>query len=316
MNTEQTKTITLVLPVFNEEDNVTPFVETVIPILQTLDMNWEMVFVDDGSTDTTTEVVQQHHQKHHNIKLLCLSRNFGKEAALTAGLEWAQGDAVVPMDVDLQDPPELLIPFVEKWQQGFDVVLGQRSERKHDTKTKKWSAGLFYKIFNKISSFEIEPNVGDYRLMDRKVVTETLKLRERNRFMKGLFSWVGFKTALVTYERPARQIGHSKFNFWKLWNFALDGITGFSTIPLRIWTYIGVALSMMSFLYLIGTGISVGLMGNEAGENSTLLNVILFLGGVQLMSLGIMGEYLGRLYMEVKQRPIYVVSNTIGLDPR
>lgn len=307
-------TLTLIVPVYNEEDSIQPFYEAVTPVMNSLPIDWTILFVNDGSKDKTTQAIKSLREDKPNVKFLDLSRNFGKEAALTAGLEWANADAVIPMDVDLQDPPELIKEFYNKWQQGFDVVLGQRITREADTKAKRASAGMFYKIFNAISHHKIEPNVGDFRLMTRRVVTETLKLRERNRFMKGLFAWVGFKAAIVPYSRPEREVGETKFNYWKLWNFALDGITSFSTAPLRVWTYIGGTLAVGAIVYMFITIVSTLLYGNETPGYTSLMSVILLLGAAQLISLGIMGEYLGRLYMEVKQRPIYIVKDTYGFN--
>lgn len=308
-------TMTLIVPVYNEEDSIRSFYDAVEPVMSSLPVEWTVLFVNDGSKDKTADMIKKLHTEKPNIKFLDFSRNFGKEAALTAGLEWADADAVVPMDVDLQDPPELIKDFFEKWQQGFDVVLGQRVTRDADTKAKKASAGMFYKIFNAISHHKIEPNVGDFRLMTRRVVTETLRLRERNRFMKGLFAWVGFKTTIVPYSRPNREVGETKFNYWKLWNFALDGITSFSTAPLRVWTYIGGSLALAAIIYMLVTIVSTLLYGNDTPGYTSLMSVVLLLGATQLISLGVIGEYLGRLYMEVKQRPIYIVKETCGFEP-
>lgn len=307
------KKLSLIVPVLNEEESVAIFVDTVVPILGAEEIDWEILFIDDGSTDKTAMIVKSLHEKDNRIKLLSFSRNFGKEAALTAGLEWVTGDAVIPMDVDLQDPPTLIPAFIQKWREGFDVVLGQRAKRDNDGKTKRATAGMFYSLFNKISHHPIEPNVGDFRLMDRRVIDETIKLRERNRFMKGLFAWVGFKTTILPYERPERAEGESKFNYWKLWNFALDGITSFSTLPLRIWTYIGGTIAVLALIYMIITMTMTLIWGNTTPGYTSLMTVILFLGAAQLISLGIIGEYLGRLYTEVKQRPIYIVEQTLGL---
>jgi glycosyltransferase involved in cell wall biosynthesis len=304
--------ISLVVPVLNEELSIALFIEKVQPILESITPEWEIVFVDDGSKDKTVEIVLEQRQKDSRICLVELSRNFGKEAALTAGLEWSNGKSVIPMDVDLQDPPELIIEFHKLWKQGFDVVLGQRVSRDNDTGTKRASAGAFYKVFNKISEYKIEPNVGDYRLMSRQVVDETLKLREKNRFMKGIFAWVGFKTASVPYERPERAAGTGKFNYWKLWNFALDGITGFSTVPLRIWTYVGGIIALASLAYLLWLLVDVAINGNDVPGYASLMSVILLLGSVQLISLGILGEYVGRMYKEVKARPIYIARRVEG----
>lgn len=304
--------ISIVVPVLNEEEAVPIFVDRVRDIIKEIGLRWEIVFVDDGSVDGTVEVIRGLNVTDHRVKLVRLSRNFGKEAALTAGLEWAEGSAVIPMDVDLQDPPELIVKFIEKWREGYDVVYGRRVSRGADTIVKRLSAGWFYRLFNSMTSTRIEPNVGDFRLMSKNVVAETLRLRERSRFMKGIFAWVGFSSIAIDYERPAREVGETKFNYWKLWNFALDGITGFSTAPLRIWTYVGSAVAVFAFIYMMTTIIKTMIFGIDVPGYASMMTAILFLGSVQLISLGVIGEYLGRMYNEVKQRPIYITSETVG----
>jgi polyisoprenyl-phosphate glycosyltransferase len=309
--------LSVVVPVLNEEDAIGLFLEKVIPIIQDIDrLEYEIIFVDDGSTDRTSQVLHQVHADNPAVCMVRLSRNFGKEAALTAGLEAATGDAVIPMDVDLQDPPELIARFVQLWRDGYDVVYGQRSDRASDTAAKSGSAGLFYSLFNRLSSLKIEPNVGDFRLMSRPALQATLRLRERNRFMKGIFAWVGFQSIGVPYTRPARAVGTSKFNYWKLWNFALDGLTSFSTVPLRVWTYVGGIVAVFSVIYTITIILQTLFFGRDVPGYASLMAVVLMLGAVQLISLGIIGEYLGRLYIESKQRPIYVVREQVGLRPQ
>jgi glycosyltransferase involved in cell wall biosynthesis len=306
--------LSIIVPVLNEEDAIGLFLEKVIPIIQDIDnLEYEIIFVDDGSTDCTSQILQQAHAKNPAVCMVRLSRNFGKEAALTAGLEAATGDAAIPMDVDLQDPPELIARFVQLWREGFDVVYGQRIDRASDTAAKSGSAGLFYSLFNRLSSLKIEPNVGDFRLMSRPALQATLRLRERNRFMKGIFAWVGFQSIGVPYTRPARAVGTTKFNYWKLWNFALDGLTSFSTVPLRVWTYVGGAVALVSVLYTITIILQTLLFGRDVPGYASLMAVVLMLGAVQMISLGIIGEYLGRLYIESKQRPIYLVREQLGL---
>lgn len=303
--------ISLVVPVFNEEESIGLFLARVKPLIEELTHDWEIVFVDDGSIDATHAQIAQARFEDNRVRGVIFSRNFGKEAALTAGLEASKGRAVVPMDVDLQDPPELLRDFWRVWKSGAaDVVVGQRVQRESDTWMKRRTAGLFYKVFNKMSSHKINENAGDYRLMDRRVVDAILLLEEKNRFMKGLFSWVGFTTVAVPYERPARVAGTSKFNYWKLWNFALDGITGYSTVPLRIWTYVGSAIAFLAFIWAVVVGVKAILFGGTPGYASIMI-AVLFLGGVQLISLGVLGEYLGRLYVETKKRPLYIVSENL-----
>ena len=307
--------LSIVVPVLNEEAAIAPFLQETLKVISGIhDLDYQVIFVDDGSTDGTAQAVIDAHARDGRICLLRLSRNFGKEAALTAGLEVATGDAVVPMDVDLQDPPQLISDFVRLWREGHDVVYGQRIDRQSDTKAKSGSAGLFYSLFNRLSSLKIEPNVGDFRLMNRRAVEATLQLRERNRFMKGIFAWVGFKSVGVPYTRPSRTVGTTRFNYWKLWNFALDGLTSFSTVPLRVWTYVGGAVALASVIYMLTIILQTLIFGRDAPGYASLMVVMLMLGAIQLISLGIIGEYLGRLYIESKQRPIYVVSEQIGIE--
>ncbi len=239
------------------------------------------------------------------------SRNFGKEAALTAGLDEAHGEAVIPIDADLQDPPELIPTLISHWREGYEVVLAKRSDRLSDGFLKRKTAGLFYRLHNHISDTAIPENVGDFRLIDRAVVTALHALPERRRFMKGLFAWVGFKTATVEYARATRVAGKTKFGGWRLWNFALEGITSFSTIPLRVWTYLGTSFAVIGFLYALFIIVRVLVFGKDTPGFASLLVAILFLGGVQLIGIGVIGEYIGRIYIESKQRPIYIVRNRI-----
>lgn len=238
-----------------------------------------------------------------------LTRNFGKEAALTAGIDQAKGDAVIIMDVDLQDPPELILDFLAKWHEGYDVVYGKRIIRDSDSLAKRASANWFYKLFNKVSPVKIPENAGDFRLMDRRVVEVVKRLHERNRFMKGMFAWVGFRSTGVPYTRKPRPAGQTKWNYWKLWNFALDGLVGFSTAPLRIWMYFGAIVAIIAFLYSLFIVAKVIIFGIDVPGYASLMTAILFFGGVQLLSLGVVGEYLGRLFTEVKGRPVYVMEN-------
>lgn len=301
--------ISVVVPVFNEEDAIALFIEQVQPHLEALGDAWEIVFVDDGSTDATWQAIAAWADQDTRIRGARFSRNFGKEAALTAGLREARGDAVIPMDVDLQDPPDLIGTFVGVWKRGeADTVYGKRISRPTDTWMKRRTAGMFYKLFNRIASHRIEENVGDFRLMDRKVVDAVLSLEEKNRFMKGLFSWVGYRSVGVPYERPQRLVGTTKFNYWKLWNFALDGITGFSTLPLRVWTYVGAGVGAVAFFFAVWVLVKTLIWGPDTPGYPSIMVALLFLGGVQLVSLGVLGEYIGRLYTETKNRPLYIVA--------
>jgi glycosyltransferase involved in cell wall biosynthesis len=300
--------LSIVVPVFNEEEAIDIFIKSIKEHLSYNSISYEIVFVNDGSQDATLNAALALQAREPFIKVVNLSRNFGKEAAMSAGLEYAKGDAVIVMDVDLQEPPELIPQMIAKWREGYDVVYGKRVCRQTDSLFKRLTAGLFYKGFNKIADFKIPADVGDFRLMDRAVVDALNALPERVRFMKGLFAWVGFKTYALEFERRERQAGSTKFNYWKLWNFAIDGITSFSTIPLRIWTYFGLAIAGLAFLYGSFIVIKTLVFGVDVPGYASLTTFILFLGGVQLIGLGVLGEYLGRVYVEVKQRPLYLTS--------
>lgn len=303
--------LSLIVPVFNEEQAVLGFYHAVRqePSLQAHRV--EIVFINDGSTDHTSEFVRAITQQDQAVVLINFSRNFGKEAALFAGLEYAGGDAVVPIDVDLQDPIEVVAQLVEPWCRGADVVLAKRRNRISDGYFKRHSASLFYHLLNRISYTHIEENVGDFRLMDRKVVDVIKALPEQQLFMKGVLSWAGFNVAIVEYDRAPRVVGQSKFNGWKLWNLALDGITSFSTLPLRLWSYIGGCISLVALVYAGYLMVDKVLFGNAVPGYPSLMTAILFLGGVQLIGIGILGEYVGRIYMEAKHRPKYVVREIV-----
>jgi glycosyltransferase involved in cell wall biosynthesis len=303
------------VPCYNEDDALDHFWSTIKPHLDALEVRWDVVFVNDGSSDATLLKLIALHRADGRAKVVDLTRNFGKEAAMTAGIDHAGGDMVVVMDVDLQDPPELLFEMVELWRRGYDVVVAHRVSRLDDTQLKRVSAGNFYRVFNRISPSKIPADVGDFRLMDKRVVAALRALPERVRFMKGLFAWVGFSTAVVDYERPVRQRGTTKFNYWRLWNFALDGITSFSTLPLRIWSYLGLFVAFVAFVYgviIIGRTLVLGI---DVPGYASMLAAILFLGGMQLVGLGIIGEYLGRIYSETKRRPIYLTGGLYGFAP-
>ena len=305
--------LSLIVPVFNEEQAVLGFYHAVRrePSLQAHLV--EIVFVNDGSTDHTGEFVRAITQRDNAVVLINFSRNFGKEAALFAGLEHANGDAVVPIDVDLQDPIEVVAQLIEPWCQGADVVLAKRRNRTSDGYFKRHSASLFYHLLNRISYTHIEENVGDFRLMDRKVVDVIKALPEQQLFMKGVLSWAGFNVAIVEYDRAPRAVGQSKFNGWKLWNLALDGITSFSTLPLRLWSYVGGCISLAALVYAGYLIVDKLLFGNAVPGYPSMMTAILFLGGVQLIGIGILGEYVGRIYMEAKHRPKYVVRECINV---
>lgn len=300
--------LSLVVPVFNEEESIDLFLDTVIPLLEKASLRFELVFVNDGSRDGTFARLFDRGRRDRRIRIVNLSRNFGKEAALTAGIDHAKGDILIPMDIDLQDPPDLIQPFIARWREGYDIVYGVRTARLTDTRAKRMSADWFYRVFNSMSPVRIPPNVGDFRLVDRRAVEVLRQLPERNRFMKGLFAWVGFNSIGVPYERPQRVAGTTKFNFWRLWNFALDGVVSFSTAPLRAWFYVGVVIATIAVLYALFIVTRVLIFGIDTPGYASLLIAVLLMGAIQLLSLGIIGEYLGRLFLEVKGRPIYVVE--------
>jgi glycosyltransferase involved in cell wall biosynthesis len=301
--------LSLVVPVMNEECAIDRFLEAVDHALGVDVPQLEILFVDDGSTDATFARLRQRASEDPRVRVLSLTRNFGKEAAMSAGLDHARGDAVVPMDVDLQDPPEVILEFIRLWQdQGYDMIYGIRGSRDEDTQAKRTSAELFYRLFNRLAEAPIPSNAGDFRLMDRRVVEAIKRLPERNRFMKGLFSWPGYRSIGVYYDRPARTSGVSKFNFWKLWNFAIDGLVSFSTWPLRIWMYFGAVVAGLAFLYILLLVGRVIVVGSDVPGYASLMTAILFFGGMQLLSIGILGEYVGRLFIEAKRRPLYLVA--------
>lgn len=300
--------ISLVVPVFNEQDTIPIFYKTVRNYKPLKHYEIEIIFINDGSSDRTEEIINQLASYDSLVLSLSFTRNFGKEAALLAGLDNATGSAIIPMDVDLQDPVEVLPLLIEKWQSGADVVLAKRCDRSSDGNLKRISAELFYKIHNKISYPHIEENVGDFRLMSRGVVDNIKLLPERNLFMKGILSWVGGNIEIVEYVRPKRVAGCSKFNGWKLWNLALEGLTSFSTLPLRIWTYLGLLVAAVSVFYGIWVVIDTLIFGNPVQGYPSLIVSILLLGGIQLIGIGVLGEYVGRIYVEVKRRPRYIIK--------
>lgn len=305
------KTISLIIPFYNEEDIVQAFFLRIFSIVNEFKQyEFEFVCVDDGSDDNTFANLTK--VKDKRIKIIQLSRNFRKEAALTAGIDFATGDAVIPIDADLQDPPEVIAAMLQKWEEGFEVVLAKRKDRASDSWLKRNSARCFYKLHNWLADRSIPENVGDFRLMDRVVVEALKTLPERQRFMKGLFAWVGFKSTVIEYARPERVSGKTKWSKWKLWNFALDGITSFSTVPLRIWGYLGTLFAVVAFFYGGWIVLRTLIYGIDLPGYASLFVAILFIGGIQLIGIGVLGEYLGRTYQETKQRPIYVVRKVIS----
>ncbi|HSW04684.1 MAG TPA: glycosyltransferase family 2 protein [Aquabacterium sp.] len=283
------------------------FFARLLPVLQASGESFEIVCINDGSRDATLQQLRALQPTLPGLRVIDLARNFGKEAALTCGLDHALGAAVIPIDADLQDPPELIPEMLRLWRSGFEVVLPQRVDRSSDGLLKRKTADWFYRLNNRISDAPLPVNVGDFRLMDRKVVDAVKRLPESHRFMKGLFAWVGFRQATIPYTRAPRSAGRTKFSGWRLWNLAIEGITSFSTAPLRIWTYLGSLVALVAFayaLFIIGRTL---VLGSDLPGYASLITVVLFLGGVQLIGLGVIGEYLGRLYGEAKGRPVYIV---------
>jgi polyisoprenyl-phosphate glycosyltransferase len=300
--------ISIICPVYNEAIMIHLFMNELFKVLDKMNRPVEIIFVNDGSTDNTFEKLIKEKQQHDNITIINLSRNFGKEAALTAGLAYAAGRAVIPMDSDLQDPPELIPEMVAHWDKGYDVVLAKRTDRSSDQLSKRMSAKWFYKIHNLISSILVPADVGDFRLMSRKVVDAVNQMPENQRFMKGIFAWVGFKTSTVGYVRENRKAGKTRFSFWKLWNLAINGITSFSSAPLRIWLYLGLVTSLLSFFYGCFIIFKTLMFGVDVPGYASIVTIILFLGGIQLTGIGVIGEYIGRIYLESKRRPPYIIE--------
>jgi glycosyltransferase involved in cell wall biosynthesis len=306
--------ISIIVPFYNEGSGVDHFFSEVTAVLIGERLDYEIICIDDGSTDRTVPALLKARESNKRIRIIQLSRNFGKEVALTAGLDHARGQAVIPMDADLQDPPRLIPHLVAKWKDGYQVVNAHRAERMSDSWMKRNTAKIFYKVFNAISDTHIPENTGDFRLLDREVVEALRCMPERDRFMKGLFAWVGYRTTEITYERPARETGVSKWNYWKLFNFAIGGVTAFSTFPLRLFNYIGLAVAALSFLYASLLIIGTLFFGRDVPGYASIMVVVLFLGGIQLVGIGVVGEYIGRVFMEVKERPLYLVQRLHGFD--
>lgn len=303
--------LSLVVPLYNERPMLPLFFERVLPVLATLDLHWEIVLIDDGSDDGSAQYIHSVIDRTPGIRLIKLSRNFGKEAAMTAGLEHAKGDAVIVLDADLQDPPEQIPAMVECWQSGVDVVLMQRRSRAGETAFKRWSAHLFYRLLNRTSRTNIPVDTGDFRLMSRKAVNALLVLKERNRYMKGLFAWIGMPTQVIQYDREPRAAGETKWDYPGLVGLALEGLTSFSVSPLRWATMIGLIAASMGAVFGVWIVVKALMLGDATSGYPSLVAIISFLGGIQLMSVGIVGEYVGKTYMESKQRPVYLTEEVI-----
>ena len=308
--------LSIIVPVKDEEEAIGPFLTRVRSVLDMLDDRaasaYEILFVDDGSTDSTLTRIREANAADPRVRAISLSRNFGKEAALSAGLDHVRGRAVVPMDVDLQDSPEALVAMVAKWREGYDIVYGVRDNRESDSLPKRLTADLYYRAHNWLSDDKIPEHAGDFRLLDRKVVDVIRAMPERNRFMKGLFAWAGFKSASVPYTRAARTVGTTKFHYWRLWTLAIDGITSASTVPLRVWSYLGGFVALGALGYAVFIIVRTFVSGVEVPGYASMMVAVLFLGGLQLLSLGVLGEYVGRILIETKGRPLYVIRETVG----
>ncbi|SNB48124.1 glycosyltransferase family 2 protein [Geobacter sp. DSM 9736] len=313
MNTCRQPIISVVVPCYNEDHVVDEFHRRTAPILAGVTEDFEIIFVNDGSTDGTVEKVRSLHEADPRVKLIDLSRNFGKEIAMTAGIDFAGGEAVVVMDADLQDPPELIPEMVRRWREGADVVYATRTMREGEGFIKKVTAKAFYRLIGRITRISIPEDTGDFRLMNRRSVDALKRLRERHRFMKGLFSWVGFRQVSIRYRREPRFAGTTKWNYWKLWNFAIEGITSFSIGPLQFATYFGVVTAIFAFLYAFFLVVRTLILGIDVPGYASIMVTILFFSGVQLITLGIMGEYIGRMFNETKNRPLYLVQGLLGL---
>lgn len=308
MNTNQRQLISIVIPVFNEEVVLPEFHQAISKVLPGLPFDFEIAFVNDGSSDKTLSIIKEIGESDKRVTLIDLSRNFGKEIALTAGLQKAAGDAVIIIDADLQDPPELIPELIREWQNGYDVVYAKRTHRKGESLLKRTTAHFFYRIIQRTNKITIPEDTGDFRILSRRAVNALNALSEQHRFMKGLFSWIGYRQKAIHYQRDPRHAGKTKWNYWRLWNLALDGITSFTIAPLKISTYIGLLTAISAFAYGIYMVIDTLLHGNPVPGYPSLIVIILMLGGVQLVAIGILGEYLGRIFNETKRRPLYFIN--------
>lgn len=297
--------LSVVVPAYNEEEVLPELFRRTTAVLDALPYRYEIVFVDDGSSDRTVEMMKKLRAQHPQVSVVQLSRNFGKEIALTAGLDHASGDAVVAIDADLQDPPEVIPQLVEKWREGADMVYAQRRVREGETWLKKASAHVFYRVMHRFGPVKLPRDTGDFRLMSRRVIDGVKQLRERHRFMKGLFAWVGYRQVAVLYDRDPRSAGKTKWNYWQLWNLSVEGVTSFTVAPLRLAAYLG----FLSTLFAFALGGWIFFSDESTAGDLAILAAVLFLGGVQLISLGIIGEYLGRIFNETKNRPLYLTQN-------
>jgi glycosyltransferase involved in cell wall biosynthesis len=310
MSDPNTKLISIIAPVYNEQAVLKDFYLSLCATLDELPYTFEIIFIDDGSRDNSVSIIHELQTNDARIGAIELSRNFGKEIALTAGLDHCHGDAAIIIDTDLQDPPALIGEMIQEWQNGYDVVYAQRLSREGESSIKKLSSYLFYRVIQRVGKIEIPADTGDFRLLNRTAIDAVTQLRERHRFMKGLFSWVGFRQKAIPFHRQPRHAGESKWNYWQLWNFALEGITSFTTSPLRAATYFGLVTALIAFLFGLYLIFDTLIRGNPVPGYPSLMVVVLFLGGIQLISIGIIGEYIARLFNEVKKRPHFFIQDT------
>jgi len=307
--------LSIVAPAYNEERNLAEFLAALVPVLEAIGEPFEIVFVNDGSRDGTLGMLAAAASQDPRVKVVGLARNFGKDVALSAGLAHASGQAVIPIDCDLQHPVELIPAFVAKWREGHDMVLGVRSRRDEEGLLRRTASRIYYRMMRMMTSVEIPPNAGDFRLIDRKILDVINRMPERHRFMKGIFAWPGFKVASVEFQANTRaNQTRSSWSFFKLWRFALDGLFSFSTAPLKIWTYVGVASALGAFVYLAITLVQKVVYGIDVPGYASVLSLLLFFNGLHMISNGIQGEYIARIFEEVKGRPLYVVGQTFGFD--
>lgn len=310
MNTPE---LSIVVPVYNEEGAIGAFLVKLRTVLASCETVYEVIFIDDGSGDNTfEELLALGRDEEMDISIIRFARNFGKDIALSAGIDHARGNALVPMDVDLQDPPELLLQMLARWRAGCDMVVAVRESRESDTWLKRKSAHWFYRIIGKVSDTPIISDAGDYRLVDRKIIDVIKRMPEKERFMKGIFAWPGFDTCTIAYARPERAQGDSKWNYWKLWNFALGGIFSFSSFPLRIWTYLGFMIAFCASIYMLYVVFKTLVMGVDVPGYASMTSILLFFSSLNMIGLGILGEYVARIFNEVKNRPLYVVRDMVG----
>lgn len=313
MKNTQEPFISCVVPIHNESIIIAEFITALQTQLQALTQHFEIIIVDDGSQDDSTTCVMKHPQQDH-LKLISFSRNFGKEIALTAGLEHSSGDVVILIDADFQHPLELIPIFLKSWAEGYDMVYGVRNDRADESFLKRNLSDLFYKLMAKITRLDVPKNAGDFRLLDRKVVNALISIQERSRFMKGLYAWVGFKSLAIPFDVPKRRSGKSSWGFNHLTELAITGITSFSNVPLRVWSIVGVFISFIAFLYALYIITVTLIFGADVPGFATTMVAIIFFGGIQLLSIGIMGEYIARIFNEVKQRPKYIIAKKHGFD--